>query len=293
MERKLSSPRMVKVKAVASKPRRRPATGRGNERMEAVYELWDELDRLPMEDNEALNHLAKTLVGLIPADDVKWLGAVRVLEGSAAGKDPLGGWRLRATYNFGAINEDYDRHNAWWFQRNTPPPTDVQMGMATKAIVEGSGKFQAYRMRDGFIPYEEFRRTEHYRIHYTACGITDRMWISFPLNANAESMFLIDRMKTMHHFTQEDIDLAAHILRGIRWFHRRLFLNQGLLIANTPLSPMARKVVQKLLTGMTEKEIAESLQQSRATTHSYVKTIYQQFGVNGRAALMALWLPQP
>lgn len=283
--------RRNKVSAKAAAPvLSRGIVTRPSDVTDAVYALWDDLDRLPMEDNKALDHLCTVLARLIPADDVKWLGAVRVLQGNAVKRDPLRGWRLRAAYNFTDISAEYDKHNAWWYQKSVPPPTEDQMGMATKAIVEGAGKFQAHRMRDGFIPYEDFRRTEHYRIHYTVQGISDRMWISFPLNENAESMFLVDRMKNKRHFTQEEIDLAAMVLRGIRWFHRRLFLNQGLLIANTPLGPTARRIVQKLLTGMTEKEIAESMNQSRDTTHGYVKAIYQQFGVNGRAALMALWL---
>jgi len=269
--------------AVALKP---PAVSS----LEAAYVLWDELDQLPMDDNQALSHLARALMRLLKADDIKWLGAVRVMQGNAARKDPLLGWRLRATYNFGTWPDEYQKRISWWFQRSINAPTEVQMGLATKAIVAGTGKFQAHRMRDGFIPFEEFRRSEHYKLHYVERGITDRMWISFPVNSNAESMFLIDRLQNKRHFTQEDLDFAAFILRGIRWFHRRLLLSQGLLIANTPLSPNACRIVQKLLTGMSEKEIAASMNQSLSTTHSYVKTIYQQFGVNGRAALMSLWL---
>lgn len=258
--------------------------------LEATYVLWDELDQLPMEDNQALSHLAAALMRLLKADDVKWLAAVRVLQGNAARKDPLLGWRLRATYDYVISPEEYKKRISWWFQRSINAPTEVQMGLATKAIVAGAGKFQARRMRDGFIPFEEFRRSEHYKFFYETLGVSDRMWISFPLNSNAESMFLIDRIHNKRHFTQEDLDLAAFILRGIRWFHRRLLLSKGLLIANTILSPNACRILQKLLTGMSEKEIAASMNQSLGTTHSYVKTIYQQFGVNGRAALMSLWL---
>lgn len=258
--------------------------------MEAAYALWDELDQLPTAGTDALAHLARTLKRLLAADDVKWLGAVRVLHGAQARKDRLLGWRLRASYNFGTWPPEYQKRIAWWFQRNNQAPSEVQIGLATQALIAGSGKFQAHRLRDGWIPFDKFRRSEHYRLHYTALGITDRMWLSFPLNSNAESIFLIDRINSARHFSQADIDLAALILRGIRGFHRRLFLSQGLLIANAPLSPAARRIVQKLLTGMSEKEIAAAMNQRLATTHGYVKAIYERFGVNGRAALMALWL---
>jgi DNA-binding NarL/FixJ family response regulator len=86
------------------------------------------------------------------------------------------------------------------------------------------------------------------------------------------------------------VRLAATILRGIRGFHRRLFMERALLIGDKPLNPVTRRVLQKLLTGISEKEIAESLGQTVPTTHKYVKTIYERFGVNARAALMSLCL---
>ncbi len=154
----------------------------------------------------------------------------------------------------------------------------------------GSTSFRAHRMRDGWIPFGEFRRSEHYKLHYTELGISDRIWVSFPLNADTESVFLIDRTGSSPHFSKRDNGLVSAALRGVREFHRRLFLSRGLLIGDSPLSPVSRRIVQKLLTGLTEKEIALSLGQNTATTHKYIKAIYEKFGVNGRAALMSLWL---
>ncbi|QPK65452.1 helix-turn-helix transcriptional regulator [Methylomonas sp. LL1] len=51
-----------------------------------------------------------------------------------------------------------------------------------------------------------------------------------------------------------------------------------------------RKVLLALLSGQSEKQIASSLEQSYSTPHSHIKAIYRKFGVNNRAALMALWL---
>ena len=116
------------------------------------------------------------------------------------------------------------------------------------------------------------------------------MWVSFPLNSDTESVFLIDRKEGRRNFSQKEAELATTALRGIGGFHRRIFLHHGLLIGNAPLSPVTRRIVGKLLTGLSEKEIAESMKQSRATTHQYIKTIYERFGVNGRVALMSLWL---
>ena len=80
------------------------------------------------------------------------------------------------------------------------------------------------------------------------------------------------------------------MLRGVKWFHRQLMLCQGLLLAKTPLTAVEQKIVSRLLTDKSEKEIAHELGQSFHTTHWYVREIYRKFGVNGRAGLMALWL---
>ncbi|CAN5407007.1 hypothetical protein BH09VER1_BH09VER1_09680 [soil metagenome] len=259
--------------------------------MEAVYALWDDLDRFsPDSSDAALAQLCQRLKDLLKADNVKWVAAVRVLKDETFESDSMRGWRLRAKYDLVPDGEAYEKLIRVMFEHNDPADSNFNVGHATVGIIKRMGRFQAHRMRDGWIPYEEFAATEHYQIHYTGLGITDRIWTSFPLNADAESVFMIDRMGPAPHFSLAEVRLAATILRGLRSFHRRLFMERALLIGDKPLSPVARRVLQKLLTGMTEKEIADSLGQTVTTTHKYVKTIYERFGVNGRAALMSLCL---
>lgn len=259
--------------------------------MDATCALWDKLGQFPIDQSdEALAYLARGMKKLLKADNVKWLAAVRVLHGARARKDSLLGWRLRASYDLVPDPPAYRKMIAWWFRSNTEISPDFLIGLATHANIAAAGKFRVYRLRDGWIPFGEFSRSEHYRIHYTELGIKDRIWVSFPLNADTESIFLIDRMRNTSRFTKREADLAGTILRGLRNFHRRLFLQRGLQIGTTALSPIARRVVGKLLTGMSEKEIAASLDQSVKTTHKHITTIYSRYGVNGRAALMALWL---
>ena len=259
--------------------------------MEAVYALWDQLGQFSADNTDAaLEQLCLGLQTLLKADNVKWVAAVRMFKDATAGSDSMRGWRLQAKYDLVPDAEAYEKLIRCMFERDDPADSDFHVGHATTGIIERMGKFQAHRMRDGWIPYQEFAATEHYRIHYTGLGITDRLWLSIPLNADAESVFMLDRMGTSPHFSLPEAKLAATILRGIRGFHRRLFLDRGLLIGDKPLSPVARQILQKLLTGMSEKEIAASMGQTVSTTHKYVKTIYARFGVNGRAALMTLWL---
>lgn len=258
--------------------------------MEAVYRLWDELDQIPIgKTDQALHHLSLGIAKLLGADNVKWMAAVCVLQGAEAKKDPLLGWRLRASYDLVPESGEYLKLIAPMFQRAAKLDPTFQIGLATHALVAGAGLFRVHRMRDGWIPFAKFRQSEHYRLHYTELGLTDRIWCSFPLNANTESIFLIDRTRPKH-FTKNDALLVGTILRGIRGLHRHLFLSRRLHIAEKPLSPVCQRIVQQLLSGQSEKEIALSMGQAHSTTHKHIATIYALFGVKSRAALMALWL---
>ena len=162
--------------------------------------------------------------------------------------------------------------------------------MATHAAAARAGTFRSHRLRDGFVDYVRFRKTPHYRLFYESLGVTDRIWVVFPLNAGAESYFLFDRTDGARRFSKRDAEVAAYALRGLRWFHLRLFLGRGLLVGETPLSEVQRPVVHALLTGKEERHIARELGLSSAMAHKRIIEIYRIFGVTSRAALMALWL---
>ena len=114
--------------------------------------------------------------------------------------------------------------------------------------------------------------------------------MAFPVNEDAESWFGIHRALDCPPFTEAERDVIAYALRGIKWFHRQLMLSHGLLLAATPLTPNERRVLHLLLTGRSEKLIAAELDRSYHTVHECVTAIFRKFGVNNRAALMALWL---
>jgi DNA-binding NarL/FixJ family response regulator len=56
------------------------------------------------------------------------------------------------------------------------------------------------------------------------------------------------------------------------------------------LSPRQQEVLQRLLVGDAEKQVARRLNISTNTVHGYVKSIYQACNVNSRAELMALFI---
>jgi DNA-binding CsgD family transcriptional regulator len=56
------------------------------------------------------------------------------------------------------------------------------------------------------------------------------------------------------------------------------------------LAPRLRPVLDGLLAGRSEKEVAAACELSPHTVHEYVKAIYRRMGVNSRAELLALWV---
>jgi DNA-binding CsgD family transcriptional regulator len=57
--------------------------------------------------------------------------------------------------------------------------------------------------------------------------------------------------------------------------------------ASRPLQPRLLKVLEQLLAGYSEKQVAVRIGYSPHTIHTYVKAIYQHFGVSSRAELLA------
>jgi len=251
-----------------------------------VYALWDKLADLPLpETRESIELLFRQVSAWIGADNAFWVGVARVQDPNSAANDILYGWRLRAAERWiprTEENQEYIRKVLAHMERDP--------GLSTQKIISEAGRFRTYRLHDGFIDFEAFRQTPQYQLYFEQGGITDRIWCVFPVNRDAESLFCFDRIKRRDRFTPEHEQLVAHTLRGIKWFHRQLLLNHGLLVGQAPLSPAHRRLLAQLLSHKSEKEIAETLGLSRATTHKYVTDIFRSFNVSSRAGLMTLWM---
>lgn len=250
--------------------------------MDFIHALWDELaDFDAARSDEALSHFMRELCKLGGAWNVTWFGAVR-LDASLPG-DPLKGWRPHSIRHLhstppldGAVQEQMD---------------DLDRGvvdLTTIRNVEGAGTFRANRLCDLVGP--EWFDSAYYRAYYQGVGSSDAVWVAFPVNKDAESWFGILRAQGSPAYTETERDVIAYALRGIKWFHRQLMLSHGLLVAATILTQTERRVLQLLLTGLSEKQIAEKLERSYHTTHECVTAIFRKFSVNNRASLMALWL---
>ncbi len=246
---------------------------------ERIHRLRDErADFAAAETDAALEHVVRVLIDLTGAHRAFWLGAVRL----AADGDPLEGWRMRG-------------------RRLNPTPEDDQVyklsqrrlagGTAdavTLAQVRQAGVSRARLLRE-LAPPGVFGSPD-YDLLYRARNVHDAIFVAFPVNEGAESYFGWYRTaEEPAPFTPADPDVLAYAMRS-QWFHRRANLHHGLLIARAPLTPMERRIVSLLPTERGEKEIAAALSLTRATTHTYVTTVFRKFGVSGRSGLAVLWL---
>ena len=197
--------------------------------------------------------------------------------------DPAKGWRPRVFHFL---------HPAPPLDASAQEQTDkLELGDVDENIIRNladAGTFRANRLRDLAGP--EWFESSYYQTYYRGVGHEDAVWVAFPVNKDVESWLGIFRNLNQPPFTEAERDEIASTLRGLKWFHRQLMLFHGLLVAVTPLTPAERRVLHLLLTGLSEKLIAEQLERSYHTTHKSITSIYRKFGVNNRAALMALWL---
>lgn len=250
--------------------------------VELAHTLWDELADFPVgHPEEALCYLLERTCSVMGAHNASWIGAVRV--SGEFPEDPVRGWRPRIVFHLNPLPElqEKARQDIKDIERGTVDITRVRN-------VAGAGRFRVHRLVDLAPP--EWFESEYYRVTYQTKGHEDAIWAGVPINPDAESYFGVYRGPTMSRFSPEERDAFGYLLRGLKWFHRRLMLSHGLLIAETPLTPAERKVLHGLLTGRSEKEIAAHIGQSYNTTHQRVGTLYRKFGVKNRSALMALWI---
>jgi len=251
-----------------------------------VFRLWDELAAFPSAEIDlAWQHLTKTVAGWIEADTAFWVGTVRFLHGDLAARDIMHGWRIKlVTFLHPPTEEEQLAAQRTLGNRQQDP------GLTTIAAVRGSGVFRVHRLHDGFVDLDELRKTDYYRAHYVTFGINDQLWVACPISPETESYFVFNRRGTAALFSEADAELAGFALRGLSWFHRQMFYSHGLLVAQEPLTPTQREVLQLLLSDKTEREIATELGQSFHTTHTHVKEIFRKYNVKSRAGLMAVRL---
>lgn len=253
-----------------------------NTSKEFIHTLWDALADYDIGAQQpALDHLMEGLCSLVGAQNALWFAAVRM--SSIHPRDPLHGWRVHTFHHL--------RPNPAFEQRFSEIPNEIdrhQAGLISIQLAAGAGTLRSNRLCD--LADKTWFASGTYRTTYLARGVSDAIWACCPVSADAEVAFSTQRYVGQPPFTEEERELVGEALRGLKWFHRQQLLSRGLLIASTPLTDTERRVLECVLSGESEKRVADALNQSYHTTHQHVKKIYRKFGVNNRAKLTALWL---
>lgn len=247
-----------------------------------IHDLWDALadfDAASME--EARAHLLTGICALIGAQNAVWIGAVRL--GEPQPEDPVKGWRPRAIRQLRPteVIQEKAREQADMLEAG-------EVDVTTFRNVALAGQYRVNRLVE--LAPEGWFESDYYRVFYLGAGYRDAIWAGIPLNEDAETYFGFYRNVDHPPFDTSDRDVVAYALRGLRWFYRLQMLGEGLSVASAPLTPTERRILQGLLQGLTEKQIAAAMEQSPHTTHDHVKRIFRKYGVSSRNALMALWL---
>ncbi|PMR71992.1 helix-turn-helix domain-containing protein [Billgrantia endophytica] len=247
-----------------------------------IYSLWDRLAHFPASETEAaLLHLLEALCRISDADNAYWLGAIRLAD--CAPEDPMMGWRPRVIRYLNG----HDERMKLFLQLSRESERRPDSSML--AQIRKAGEFRGALKRE-LVPEEWFESEYNQRVNLS-WGITDTLFVTTPVNEDCEAYIALQRKRDAEDlFTRDDLQRAASALRGLIWFQRRVFLSYGLVVSETPLTPVERKVLGLLLTDKPEKLIAAEMDQTPATTHSYVRDIYRKLGVKSRAALAAIWL---
>jgi DNA-binding CsgD family transcriptional regulator len=146
---------------------------------------------------------------------------------------------------------------------------------------------------DEVVPSRVRHRCEFFSEYFRPLGLDDRI-MSFCRVTREGSVsrwngISLERALGDQPFTVRDRQL-------VHFVHCELKPLMGTRLATfddrqaRPLSPRLRKVLDLLMLGRSEKQIACECKLAQSSVHKYITMVYRRFGVSGRAELMALFL---
>ena len=247
-----------------------------------IFALWDELADFDAGDIWASrSYLLQTVCDLIDAQNADWIGCVRL--GSSQSRDPMKGWRPLTRFTLLPCEDTSQAIDEAFSEMEKGEPD-----ITTTRNVELTGRFRVLLLSELATP--EWFEGPSYQRFYRALDRKDSIWAGIPINEDAEIQIGFHRSFNKPGFSPQHRNFVSYALRGLRWFYKHQMLGEGAGLASSPLTATEQMVLQGLLLGLTERQIAEQNSQSPHTTHDHVKRIFRKYGVSSRSALMALWL---
>lgn len=120
-------------------------------------------------------------------------------------------------------------------------------------------------------------------------GLSSRMIVAVPLAVTLEAYMGFDREPPATEFEEHAQQTALAAVKGLAPVLLRLARLQG-LERGAPLTPREQSLLRALLTGASEKEVAEQVNMTWRSAHRRIADVYRKLGVTTRAELMACFL---
>lgn len=127
----------------------------------------------------------------------------------------------------------------------------------------------------------------HYELLRKPLGLDDTLYARVSVPGRVIALVLL-RAEGDEPFTERQSQLVDLCLSQMSWpFQPDDKQTDPRLAA---LQPRLRRVMQHLLDGDGEKQVAAKLGLSKNTVHEYVKMLYQHLGVSSRSELLSQWV---
>ena len=136
--------------------------------------------------------------------------------------------------------------------------------------------------RRELLPDKDWYRSESFNALHRVCGFDDHVYSFRALGGGRVAVIALRRSLGDQPYGDEEQSL-------LELFHEelvRLEPRQRSEGAGPRLAPREQDVLQGLLRGASEKEVAFELNLSPHTVHSYAKSIYSAYAVSSRAELL-------
>ena len=183
---------------------------------------------------------------------------------------------------------DDDTARARWesYARETPVRRTPEFPLLRQRLNGGSVR------RAEVWPERTWERSRIFNDVHRACGLDDYVLSVRPLSLETNDG-VSAHLSLFLHRAVGDAAFSERERRMLAIVHDEVATRVGRLLAHAgepsldALTPRRREVLEHLLRGLSEKEIAAELCRSRAAVHEHVLAIYRHFDVRSRAELMA------
>ncbi|NVJ06373.1 hypothetical protein HUW63_14150 [Myxococcus sp. AM001] len=237
--------------------------------------------------NASLRHLMESTGSLIGASALWW---------SIVGDPP------QSRHNAAIITHSYvhgvDERALLRWQRAYLVESGYRQHPMWGPFARNAGRLRS-ACREELVSDQEWYSHPHVAEWGRGMGYDDILVSAVPLGAGASAYLVATRPWGDRRFgeRERERELLELLFRSASWCYRSWLEPQhdtqgGLRLdgVRSHLPPRHRAILEQLLTGRSEKQIAASTGLSLRTTHKYIEYVYRAFAVSSRAELMALWV---